>query len=95
MPRAWSSGASIRAISGGSLSRIAESTAYDPYDAAVGPAIVATFNDYYRRELKVESERDYVLSGDLWGDWDNRHAQPDVPWRRALRQHDGGSRRTR
>ncbi len=66
--------------SGGSLSRIAESTAYDPYDAAVGPAIVATFNDYYRRELKVESERDYVLSGDLWGDWDNRHAQPDVPW---------------
>jgi carboxypeptidase C (cathepsin A) len=65
---------------GSSLSRIAESSAYDPYDTAVGPAIVATFNDYYRRELKVESDRKYILSGGLWESWDNRHAQPDMPW---------------
>jgi carboxypeptidase C (cathepsin A) len=26
----------------------------------------------------VESDRQYVLSGQLWKDWDNRHAQPDV-----------------
>ena len=39
----------------------------------MGPAIVATFNDYYRRELKVESDREYILSGDLYEDWDNRH----------------------
>jgi carboxypeptidase C (cathepsin A) len=37
---------------------------------------VATFNDYYRQELKVESDRAYVLSGDLWKDWDDRHAHP-------------------
>ena len=36
---------------------------YDPYAAAVAPAIVASFNDYYRQELKVESDRQYVLSG--------------------------------
>ena len=51
---------------------------YDPYGTAVGPAIVATFNDYYRHELKVESDREYVLSGDLEKDWDNRHEQPDM-----------------
>ena len=63
---------------GGDISRIAETMKYDPYGAAIGPAIVATFNDYYRRELKVESEREYILSGDLEKDWDNRHEQPDM-----------------
>jgi len=51
---------------------------YDPYASAIAPAITATFNDYYRQELKVESDREYVFSGDLWKDWDNRHEQPDV-----------------
>ena len=63
---------------GGTLSGVAESMSYDPYDSAVGPAIVATFNDYYRQELKVESDREYVLSGRLYRDWDQRHEQPDV-----------------
>jgi carboxypeptidase C (cathepsin A) len=63
---------------GGDISRIAETMKYDPYGTAVGPAIVATFNDYYRRELKVDSDREYVLSGDLEKDWDNRHEQPDM-----------------
>jgi len=63
---------------GGDISRIAEAMKYDPYDAMIGPAIVATFNDYYRRDLKVESDREYILSGDLEKDWDNGHAQPDV-----------------
>jgi carboxypeptidase C (cathepsin A) len=62
---------------GGDISRIAEVMKYDPYGSAVGPAVVATFNDYYRRELEVDSDREYVLSGDLEKDWDNRHAQPD------------------
>jgi carboxypeptidase C (cathepsin A) len=63
---------------GGNLSSIAEATRYDPYSAAVAPAIVATFNDYYRNELKVQSDREYVLSGSLWGAWDDSHRQPDV-----------------
>lgn len=57
---------------------LAEVTGYDPYAAAVSAAIVATFNDYYRGELKVESDRPYVLSAGLWKDWDNRHQQPDI-----------------
>ena len=71
---------------GGSLNGLAESMSYDPYDADVAPAIVATFNDYYHGELKVESDRPYVLSSDLDKDWDNRHEQPGlnggskVPW---------------
>ena len=63
---------------GGILSPMAESMKYDAYASAIAPAIVATFNDYYRRELKVESEREYAFSGDVGKDWDNRHVQPDV-----------------
>ncbi|MBK5256514.1 MAG: carboxypeptidase [Vicinamibacteria bacterium] len=62
---------------GGTLNALSEMTPYDPYGSAIAPAIVATFNDYYRQELKVESDHPYVLSGNLWEDWDNRHAQPD------------------
>ncbi|MFA9217832.1 MAG: S10 family peptidase, partial [Sphingomonadaceae bacterium] len=63
---------------GGILSPMAEALKYDAYAAAVAPAIVASFNDYYRRELKVDAEREYAFSGDVGRDWDNRHAQPDV-----------------
>lgn len=63
---------------GANLSSTAESTRYDPYSAAVAPAIVATFNDYYRNELKVQFDREYVLSGSLWREWDQSHRQPDV-----------------
>jgi carboxypeptidase C (cathepsin A) len=63
---------------GGNISATAESTRYDPYAAAIAPAIVATFNDYYRNELKVESAREYVLSGRVYAQWDNSHRQPDV-----------------
>ena len=68
---------------GNSLSRLSESMPYDPYISSVAPAIVATFNDYYRQELKVESDRPYLLSGGVT-EWDNGHVQPDVgfkvPW---------------
>jgi len=64
--------------SGGTIGPLAESAHYDPYDAAIAPAIAATFNDYYRQELKVESDRQYVLSGSLWKAWDDRHEQPDL-----------------
>ena len=63
---------------GDTIDRLGESMDYDPYSAAVAPAIVATFNAYYREELKVESDREYILSGNLWKHWDNSHAQPDM-----------------
>ena len=62
---------------GGMPNRIAESTAFDPYASAIAPAIVATFNDYVRRELKVVSDQKYELSAGLWKDWDFGHVQPD------------------
>ena len=61
---------------GGALNPLSESMDYDPYSSSVAPAIVATFNNYYRGELKVESDRSYVLSGNLYRDWDNRHVEP-------------------
>jgi len=65
--------------SGGTIDALSESMRYDPYSAAIAPAIVATFNDYYRQELKVESDKQYVLSGgDVNQNWDERHAQPDL-----------------
>ena len=63
---------------GDTIDPLGESMDYDPYSAAVAPAIVATFNAYYREDLKVESDREYILSGRLWKHWDNSHAQPDM-----------------
>ena len=61
---------------GGNLSSTAESMRYDPYADAIAPAIVATFNDYYRNDLQVQSEREYILSGGLWSKWDHAHETP-------------------
>ena len=54
----------------------AESMPYDPFTSAVGPAFVATFNDYYRRDLGVKMDRKYVVSGNLYKDWDRSHTDP-------------------
>jgi carboxypeptidase C (cathepsin A) len=62
---------------GGTLNALSEATPYDPYGSSIAPAIVATFNDYYRQELKVESDRPYLLSGGVT-EWDDRHAQPGI-----------------
>jgi len=63
---------------GESIKPLSEGTLYDPFSAAVGPAMVATFHDYYRQELKVDSDYDYKISGsELYREWDDRHVQPD------------------
>jgi carboxypeptidase C (cathepsin A) len=60
---------------------LAESMPFDPFGSSVGPAFVATFNDYYSRDLGVKIDRQYVVSGGLWKDWDRSHKQPDSEWR--------------
>jgi carboxypeptidase C (cathepsin A) len=60
------------------LRALSETTLFDPFDSAIGTAIVASFNDYYRRELKVDTDRQYVPASDLWKNWDERHQQPDM-----------------
>jgi len=64
---------------GESLNLIGERFAYDPFDAAMGPAFVAAFNDYYRRDLGVDIDRDYVVSAELWRTWDESHVSPETP----------------
>lgn len=66
---------------GNTTDKLAENMPYDPYDAHVAPAIVATFNDYYRRDLKVDTDQRYVLSGGLYRHWDQRHQRPGTPWK--------------
>lgn len=63
---------------GSSISDISESMAYDPFFPAVGAAFTATFNDYYREQLGVKTDRRYITSAGLWTRWDNRHTQPGV-----------------
>jgi carboxypeptidase C (cathepsin A) len=65
-------------FTGKSINHIAESLSYDPFGAAVGAAFTATFNDYYREQLGVKTDRKYITSGGLWQNWDERHVQPDV-----------------
>ena len=61
---------------GDAINHIAETFRYDPFFPAIGPAFVASFNDYYREELGVKTDRSYVTSAGLYRDWDQRHAQP-------------------
>ena len=63
---------------GASLNPLSEYFRWDPFFPAVGPAVMATFNDYYREDLKVVMDRPYVGSAGLWKDWDQSHAQPDI-----------------
>ncbi len=74
--RRQTSGRADSRFQGGGLNHLAERFTYDPFDAAVGPAFAAAFHDYYRTELGVELERDYVVSGELWKSWDESHAPP-------------------
>lgn len=61
------------------LNPLAERMDYDPFFPAIGPAFTAGFKDYYRRELKVEVEDDYVVSAEAWLKWDWKHAAPGAP----------------
>ena len=63
-------------FTGDSISDISESIAYDPFFPSVGPAFTATFNDYYREQLGVKTDRRYITSAGLWTKWDERHSQP-------------------
>ncbi|NCF63167.1 MAG: carboxypeptidase [Gammaproteobacteria bacterium] len=55
---------------------LAENMPFDPYMSSVGPSFVATFNDYYKNELGVDMDRNYVVSGGLYRDWDRSHVDP-------------------
>jgi len=63
-------------FAGWTTNALAEHMPFDPYGSAVGPAFVATFNDYYREELGVRMDREYVVSGRLYRDWDRSHDGP-------------------
>ena len=63
-------------FAGFTTNALAEDMPFDPYTSAVGPAFVSTFNDYYRRDLGVEIDRKYVVSGGLYKEWDRSHVQP-------------------
>ncbi len=60
---------------------LAESMPFDPMSTAIGPVFVATFNDYYSRELGVDMDRPYVVSGGLWKEWDRSHKDPINKWK--------------
>lgn len=63
---------------GDAISHNAETFRYDPFFPAVGPAFMATFNDYYREVLGVDTDRRYVSSAGLYSSWDWRHRTPGI-----------------
>ena len=70
-------------FAGHAINHISESTLYDPFFPAVGPAVVATFNDYYRTALGVETDQRYVTSAGLWSKWDYGHRAPGTSYKMA------------
>lgn len=63
---------------GDSINLLGEQAFYDPMSSAIGPPFLAAFMDYYRSDLGVTTDQQYVVSGDLWLKWDWHHAQPDM-----------------
>jgi carboxypeptidase C (cathepsin A) len=63
---------------GDAVNLLGESAFYDPMTTAIGPPFLASFMDYYRADLGVETSDEYVISGKLWMSWDWQHAQPDL-----------------
>ena len=63
---------------GDSINLLGEQAFYDPMSSAIGPPFLAAFMDYYRSDLDVKTDQQYVVSGDLWMKWDWHHAQPDM-----------------
>lgn len=61
---------------GRSIDRVADRMQYDPFDAGVRPAFKAGFMHYYSNDLNFRKERDYVVSGGLWQNWDWLHTLP-------------------
>ncbi|MCR9187027.1 MAG: carboxypeptidase [Halieaceae bacterium] len=61
---------------GDAINHVAEDFSYDPFFPAVGPAFVATFNDYYREVVGVKTDMTYVTSAGLWRNWKQEHTHP-------------------
>lgn len=58
---------------GPSFDQLGEEAEMDPMSDAIGGAFTAAFLDYYHRELKVGTDRTYVLGAPLWKSWDFSH----------------------
>jgi carboxypeptidase C (cathepsin A) len=61
---------------GRSINRVGARMEYDPFGTGVGPAFTAGFMHYYTNDLGFKQDRDYVVSGGLYEDWDWLHTLP-------------------
>lgn len=61
---------------GRSIDRVGATMQYDPFMSGVAPAFTAGFMHYYTNDLGFKKERDYVVSGGLYKDWDWLHTLP-------------------
>lgn len=68
--------------SGPSLDRLAKEWAYDPQSSAISSAYVSAYNDYARRVLGFDADREYRLYAEVFKVWDFKHQPPDAtePW---------------
>ncbi len=64
-------------FAGHTINRVGEYMDYDPMLSAIGPGYLAAFMDYYQNDLDVTDVGNYAVFGNV-GDWDWRHAQPDL-----------------
>ena len=65
-------------FSGPSLNPLNDIMDYDPFFPAIGPAFTAGFREYLHSDLKFDEADDYVVSGDVYKQWDWKHAQPGL-----------------
>jgi carboxypeptidase C (cathepsin A) len=62
-------------FSGPTMDPLSKAPDYDPMIAAFGSAYVSVFNDYVRKDLKYDSDRQFHLFADI-KEWEFRHTVP-------------------
>jgi len=70
-------------FAGHMINKVGENMEYDPMTTAIGPGVYASLMDYFQDDLNVSGMGKYVPSGGFFGQWDWRHAQPDLGGFRA------------
>ncbi|HEY6904409.1 MAG TPA: hypothetical protein VI216_08885 [Candidatus Acidoferrales bacterium] len=63
-------------FSGPTFDPLSKEADYDPQSAAISSAYVSAFNDYVRKDLKFNANREYKPEIELWKSWIHLHQPP-------------------
>jgi len=67
-------------FAGPAFDPLAKETENDPQSNAITSAFTSAFHDWYNDGLKFGQGRSYVVTAEIWREWDWKHKPPGVPF---------------